>query len=151
MKYKYKGVDIMLDTSLYEIGLIGVIRKKLKKYEDNIYFLSIDGGEDVYELFDDEDVRRKLRIESILGDKIINEIKNNNTKCVDIIDVLIADENKYLTLLISENSAKLKYGKVSIDVALTDDKDFDFNKDFPNAKIYCTILDIFVGYSNDCI
>ncbi len=140
----------MLDTSLYEIGLIGVIRKKLKKYEDKIYFLSIDGGEDVYELFDDEDVRRKLRIESILGDKI-DEIKNNNVKCVDIIDVLIADENKYLTLLISENSAKLKYGKVSIDVALTDDKDFNFHKDFPNAKIYCTILDIFVGYSNDCI
>lgn len=140
----------MFDTSLYEIGLIGVIRKKLKKYEDKIYFLSIDGGEDVYELFDDEDVRRKLRIESILGDKI-DEIKNNNVKCVDIIDVLIADENKYLTLLISENSAKLKYGKVSIDVALTDDKDFNFHKDFPNAKIYCTILDIFVGYSNDCI
>ena len=140
----------MFDTSLYEIGLIGVIRKKLKKYEDKIYFLSIDGGEDVYELFDDEDVRRKLRIESILGDKI-DEIKNNNVKCVDIIDVLIADENKYLTLLISENSAKLKYGEVSIDITLTDDKDFDFHKDFPNAKIYCTILDIFVGYSNDCI
>lgn len=140
----------MLDTSLYEIGLIGVIRKKLKKYEDKIYFLSIDGGEDVYELFDDEDVRRKLRIESILGDKI-DEIKNNNVKCVDIIDVLIADENKYLTLLISENSAKLKYGEVSIDITLTDDKDFDFHTDFPNAKIYCTILDIFVGYSNDCI
>lgn len=140
----------MLDTSLYEIGLIGVIRKKLKKYEDKIYFLSIDGGEDVYELFDDEDVRRKLRIESILGDKI-DEIKNNNVKCVDIIDVLIADENKYLTLLISENSAKLKYGEISIDIELTDDKDFDFHKDFPNAKIYCTILDIFVGYSNDCI
>lgn len=150
MKYKYKGVDIMLDTSLYEIGLIGVIRKKLKKYEDKIYFLSIDGGEDVYELFDDEDVRRKLRIESILGDKI-DEIKNNNVKCVDIIDVLIADENKYLTLLISENSAKLKYSEISIDIELTDDKDFDFHKDFPNAKIYCTILDIFVGYSNDCI
>lgn len=150
MKYEYKGVDGMFDTSLYEIGLIGVIRKKLKKYEDKIYFLSIDGGEDVYELFDDEDVRRKLRIESILGDKI-NEIKNNNTKCVDIIDVLIEDENKYLTLLISENSAKLKYGEILIDVALTDDKDFDFHKDFPNAKIYCTILDIFVGYSNDCI
>ena len=140
----------MFDTSLYEIGLIGVIRKKLKKYEDKIYFLSIDGGEDVYELFDDEDVRRKLRIESILGDKI-DEIKNNNVKCVDIIDVLIADENKYLTLLISENSAKLKYGEISIDIELTDDKDFDFHKDFPNAKIYCTILDIFVGYSNDCI
>lgn len=140
----------MLDTSLYEIGLIGVIRKKLKKYEDKIYFLSIDGGENVYELFDDEDVRRKLRIESILGDKI-DEIKNNNVKCVDIIDVLIADENKYLTLLISENSAKLKYGEISIDIELTDDKDFDFHKDFPNAKIYCTILDIFVGYSNDCI
>lgn len=150
MKYKYKGVDSMFDTSLYEIGLIGVIRKKLKKYEDKIYFLSIDGGEDVYELFDDEDVRRKLRIESILGDKI-DEIKNNNVKCVDIIDVLIADENKYLTLLISENSAKLKYGEISIDIELTDDKDFDFHKDFPNAKIYCTILDIFVGYSNDCI
>lgn len=140
----------MFDTSLYEIGLIGVARKKLKKYEDKIYFLSIDGGEDVYELFDDEDVRRKLRIESILGDKI-DEIKNNNVKCVDIIDVLIADENKYLTLLISENSAKLKYGEISIDIELTDDKDFDFHKDFPNAKIYCTILDIFVGYSNDCI
>lgn len=141
----------MLDTSLYEIGLIGVARKKLKKYEDKIYFLSIDSGENVYDLIDDEDVRRNLRIESILGDKLINEIKNNNTKCVDIIDVLIADENKYLTLLISENSAKLKYGKVSIDIALTDDKDFDFHKDFPNAKIYCAILDIFVGYSNDCI
>lgn len=140
----------MFDTSLYEIGLIGVARKKLKKYEDKIYFLSIDGGEDVYELFDDEDVRRKLRIESILGDKI-DEIKNNNVKCVDIIDVLIADENKYLTLLISENSAKLKYDEISIDIELTDDKDFDFHKDFPNAKIYCTILDIFVGYSNDCI
>lgn len=140
----------MFDTSLYEIGLIGVIRKKLKKYEDKIYFLSIDGGEDVYELFDDEDVCRKLRIESILGDKI-DEIKNNKVKCVDIIDVLIADENKYLTLLISDNAAKLKYGEILIDIALTDDKDFDFHKDFPNAKIYCTILDIFVGYSNDCI
>lgn len=141
----------MFDTSLYEIGLIGVVRKKLKKYEDNIYFLSIDSGENAYELIDNEDVCRNSRILSIIGEDKINEIKNKNVQCVDIIDVLIADENKYLTLLISDNAAKLKYGEVSIDVALTDDENFDFHKDFPNAKIYCTILDIFVGYSNGCI
>lgn len=141
----------MFDTSLYEIGLIGVVRKKLKKYEDNIYFLSIDSGENVYELIDNEDACRNSRILSIIGEDKINEIKNKNVQCVDIIDVLIADENKYLTLLISDNAAKLKYGEVSIDVALTDDENFDFHKDFPNAKIYCTILDIFVGYSNGCI
>lgn len=141
----------MFDTSLYEIGLIGVVRKKLKKYEDNIYFLSIDSGENVYELIDNEDVCRNSRILSIIGEDKITEIKNKNVQCVDIIDVLIADENKYLTLLISDNAAKLKYGDVSIDVALVDDENFDFHKDFPNAKIYCAILDIFVGYSNDCI
>lgn len=141
----------MFDTSLYEIGLIGVVRKKLKKYEDNIYFLSIDSGENVYELIDNEDVCRNSRILSIIGEDKINEIKNNNVECVDIIDVFIDNENKYLTLLISNDAAKLKYGEVSIDVVLTDDKDFDFHKDFPNAKIYCAILDIFVGYSNDCI
>lgn len=141
----------MFDTSLYEIGLIGVVRKKLKKYEDNIYFLSIDSGENVYDLIDNEDVCRNSRILSIIGEDKINEIKNKNVQCVDIIDVLIADENKYLTLLISDNAAKLKYGEVSIDVTLTDDENFDFHRDFPNAKIYCTILDIFVGYSNDCI
>lgn len=141
----------MFDTSLYEIGLIGVVRKKLKKYEDNIYFLSIDSGENVYELIDNEDACRNSRILSIIGEDKIDDIKNKNVQCVDIIDVLIADENKYLTLLISDDAAKLKYGDVSIDVALTDDENFDFHKDFPNAKIYCTILDIFVGYSNGCI
>lgn len=141
----------MFDTSLYEIGLIGVVRKKLKNYEDNIYFLSIDSGENVYELIDNEDVCRNSRILSIIGEDKIDDIKNKNVQCVDIIDVLIADENKYLTLLISDDAAKLKYGDVSIDVALVDDENFDFHKDFPNAKIYCAILDIFVGYSNDCI
>lgn len=141
----------MFDTSLYEIGLIGVVRKKLKKYEDNIYFLSIDSGENVYELIDNEDACRNSRILSIIGEDKIDDIKNKNVQCVDIIDVLIADENKYLTLLISDDAAKLKYGEVSIDVALVDDENFDFHKDFPNAKIYCAILDIFVGYSNDCI
>lgn len=141
----------MFDTSLYEIGLIGVVRKKLKKYEDNIYFLSIDSGENVYELIDNEDACRNSRILSIIGEDKIDDIKNKNVQCVDIIDVLIADENKYLTLLISDDAAKLKYGDVSIDVALVDDENFDFHKDFPNAKIYCAILDIFVGYSNGCI
>lgn len=141
----------MFDTSLYEIGLIGVVRKKLKKYEDNIYFLSIDSGENVYELIDNEDVCRNSRILSIIGKDKIDDIKNKNVQCVDIIDVLIADENKYLTLLISDDAAKLKYDEISIDVALVDDENFDFHKDFPNAKIYCAILDIFVGYSNDCI
>lgn len=132
----------MFDTSLYEIGVIGVIRKKLKKYEDDIYFLSIDGDETYYEIFDDKNVRRNLRIMSMIGDEKINELKNNiNIGCIDIIDVFIKDEQKYLTLLISSDSAKLKYDKVSIDITLTDD----------NAKIYCAILDIFVGYSNGCI
>lgn len=132
----------MFDTSLYEIGVIGVIRKKLKRYEDGIYFLSLDGNETYYEIFDDKNVRRNLRIMSILTEEKINELKNNiDIGCIDIIDVFIKDENKYLTLLISSDKAKLKYDKVSIDITLTDD----------NAKIYCTILDIFVGYSNGCI
>lgn len=132
----------MFDTSLYEIGVIGLIRKKMKKYEDDIYFISVDGDETVYELFDNKDVRRNLRIMSIMTEDKINDLKNNiDIGCIDIIDVFIKDEQKYLTLLISSDSAKLKYDKVSIDITLTDD----------NAKIYCAILDIFVGYSNGCL